>query len=346
MRNAHRTRARAASIAGAVLILSVGMVPLGASAADHLDSPTISLAGKVDITDVYTFSTAGGQSTVFVVGVNPGAGVLPNSRTTFGTANRYLIKVDTDGDAKPDVVYKWRFAGADGMGRQPYWITRNGNPYGQGRTNQSTSLGNGARAAPGLYDDPFFFDLEAFKGQVLGSGNGRTFCDADTEDFFLGLNINALVLRVPNSTIGGNGRTIGVWATTTGRRGAERIQLDQMGRPAINTVFNSTKADKELFNRANPREQRRHGFDDNVKAVLMALGGYSDSDAQNIANLLIPDVMTFETGNTSGFLNGRRLADDVIDAELSLVTNGGITTDCVDNDSALLGQFPYLAPAN
>ena len=58
----------------------------------------------------------------------------------------------------------------------------------------------------------------------------------------------------------------------------------------------------------------------------------------------IPDVLTYKTGDTSGFLNGRQLTDDVIDAELGLVTNGGITTDCIGNDSAFPGAWPYLRP--
>jgi len=48
----------------------------------------------------------------------------------------------------------------------------------------------------------------------------------------------------------------------------------------------------------------------------------------------------------TGFLNGRGLADDVIDAELGLITEGLITTDCVDNDSTFLSGFPYLGVPN
>jgi hypothetical protein len=40
------------------------------------------------------------------------------------------------------------------------------------------------------------------------------------------------------------------------------------------------------------------------------------------------------------------LADDVIDIELGLVTNGAVTSDCVGNDSAFTSSFPYLAPEN
>ena len=83
------------------------------------------------------------------------------------------------------------------------------------------------------------------------------------------------------------------------------------------------------------------GFRDHVAAVLTALGG-----DPSLANVLIADVLTYHTSNTAGFLNGRRLRNDVIDAELSLVTGGGITTDCVASDSAFPGGWPYLAPAN
>ena len=55
-------------------------------------------------------------------------------------------------------------------------------------------------------------------------------------------------------------------------------------------------------------------------------------------------MLTFDTSKSAGFLNGRRLADDVIDAELGLITEGASTTDCVDkNDKAFPGAFPYLA---
>jgi len=53
-----------------------------------------------------------------------------------------------------------------------------------------------------------------------------------------------------------------------------------------------------------------------------------------------------DTSSAAGFPNGRRLADDVIEIELGLVTNGAVTTDCVANDSTFSNSFPYLAPAN
>ena len=340
-----RQRARAASLAVALLILTLGLTPV-VNGADHLDSPAVSAQGAADITDLYVFSAASGNATVFVLGINPGAGVLPNSGETFGTGIDYLIKVDTDGDLKPDIKYRYRFGAPNGMGVQSLKLWRNGVRIANGWTGTTNDLAGSGRTTAGLFDDPFFFDLAAFQGAVLGSGNGRTFCDGGTTDFFLGLNISGIVLRVPNSALGGNGMNIGVWATTEGMRGGKRIQLDQMGRPAINTVFNNAsdhKFDRELFNRTQPSEQEALGFRDHAEDVLTALGA---ADPAGLAAVLVPDVMTYQTGNSAGFLNGRMLQDDVIDAELGLVTDGAIPSDCVANDSAFPGAWPYLAPAN
>jgi hypothetical protein len=344
MRNS-RQRATAASIASALLILTLGLTP-AVSGADHLDAPAVSAQGSVDITDIYAFSAKGGNATVFIVGVNPGAGALPNSGTTFGPGVDYKIKVDTNGDLKPDVTYRYRFGSPGVNDVQRLKLYRNGTLIVNGWTDQTNLVPGGGRTTAGLFDDPFFFDLAAFQGAVLNSGNGRTFCDGGTTDFFLGLNISAIVLRVPNSSLGGNGVNIGVWATTEAVRGGKRVQLDQMGRPAINTVFNNQTAekfDRDGFNRVQPSEMVTAGYRDHAADVLTALGA---ADPAGLAAVLIPDVLTFQTGNSAGFLNGRRLKNDVIDAELALVTNGGITSDCIGNDSAFPGAWPHLAPAN
>jgi len=340
-----RQRARAASLASALLILTLGLTPV-VNAADHLDSPAVAAQGAADITDLYVFSALNGSATVFVLGVNPGAGVLPNSGETFGTGIDYWIKVDTNGDLKPDIKYLYRFGAPNGMGVQSLKLWRNGVLIVNGSTGMTNGLPGTGRTTAGLFDDPFFFDLAAFQGAVLMSGNGRNFCDGGTTDFFLGLNISAIVLRVPNSSLGGSGKNIGVWATTEGKRGGKLIQLDQMGRPAINTVFNNVsdhKFDREAFNRSQPSEQVALGYRDHAEDVLTALGA---ADPAGLAAVLLPDVLTYETGNTAGFLNGRRLSNDVIDAELGLVTNGAIPSDCISNDSAFPGVWPYLAPAN
>jgi hypothetical protein len=218
-----------------------------------------------------------------------------------------------------------------------------------GRTGRTSRAPGGIKVRAGLYDDPFFFDLTAFGDQVKGAGGSRTFCDGQENDFLAGLNVNAIVLEVPSDMF--DGTNVAIWARTRTKKGV----IDRVGRPAIATVL-IPDGSEDAYNRTKPRrDNRKWGAD--VKASLLALSGldgspYSDAEAQGITDFLLPDVMTFDTSSTDGFPNGRKLADDVIDAELGIVTGGFfggsavLTSDCVDaNDVPFRTSFPYLAPA-
>jgi hypothetical protein len=154
---------------------------------------------------------------------------------------------------------------------------------------------------------------------------------------------------VPNRLLGANPK-IGVWTRTLvpmTLQPGHLTQADQMGRPAINTVFNHGN-DKNLFNVTQPAAQRttvtQNGqtFFQLFTSELEALGGYSAGQAEAIAAILLPDILTFDYSSSAGFLNGRRLQDDVIDIELNLVTNGKITGDGVGPHTDYLSEFPYL----
>jgi hypothetical protein len=243
-----------------------------------------------------------------------------------------------------------------------------------GGATRVAAVAGGGLAFAGPRDDPFFFDLVGFKHlksrvlagrQDLGTVNDTTNCaladdDASAKllscftgtDTFAGTNVSSIVLKLPNSKLGGTGRTVGIWATTAIKTTSGWQRIDRMGRPAINTVFNITDGEKDLSNLVNPADDRSTMKDTTV-AVLSALSavvvhagatGYTPAQINAIANVLLPDMLTIELGNNAGFLNGRKPKDDVINAEFSLVTNGALTSDGVDaNDKAFLTAFPYLA---
>ena len=123
-------------------------------------------------------------------------------------------------------------------------------------------------------------------------------------------------------------------------------QRDQMGRPAINTVFNHTAQDKEDFNVTAPADQRTAfggKFRTNVIDTLTSFG-WDAPTAGAIADFLLPDVVTYDTrtvANGAAF-NGRALQDDVIDAELAVTTHNNVKSDCVPAHTDYLSSFPYL----
>ena len=107
---------------------------------------------------------------------------------------------------------------------------------------------------------------------------------------------------------------------------------------------------KSTFNKSQPKNDQAtfRGEVVNTLKVLFSLNDAAGDDKTDdqkqidgLADILLPDVLTFDTAKSDGFLNGRKLADDVIDAELGLITEGTVKTDCVSkNDRTFRGSFP------
>lgn len=337
--------------------LLVGAIAVGDSggAADHLEAPLVALDGRTDINDVYAF--VNGDNTVLVMTVNPAAGVL--SPTTFDPDASYRFQIDNDGDFKKDTTIRVKFGAPRDDGSQRVKIKRVGDGGGRaarGWTGDEIALADGGKATAGAFDDPFFFDFEGFLGTVKGEGS-RGFCDGGEVDFFAGFDVSAIVVEVPSDSLTGNGgdASINVWAETNN----DSECADRMGKPAIATVL-IDDGNEDAFNQTRPHRDIQRWASE-VSGNLQYLSGldgdgYDEATADSIAALLLPDVLTLDTTSTDGFvtgiLNGRQLAEDVIDFELFVVT-GGLTsapvldTDCVDaNDVSFPAGFPYLAPAH
>ena len=296
-------------------------------AADHLDAPLLEDNGHLDINDLYAFQAPmNPDHTVLIMTVNPFAGVV--SGTEFGTAHvEYEFMIDNNGDAVADVEYGARFF-TDPGGGQNILVTRDDASLVFGNASTPLALTGGGQVQAGVFDDPFFFDLAGFN-------DGLSFTGDDT---LAGANVSAIVLEVPSADLGGP--DIGVWARTL----SEHHQVDRMGRPAINTVLIPTDR-KDEFNQGQPADDPA-AFGDDVRAAILGLSGDA-MHADTLTGILLPDILTFNTQSTDGFLNGRKLADDVIDAELDLLTLGGVTGDGVDaNDLPFSTEFPYLAAAH
>lgn len=122
--------------------------------------------------------------------------------------------------------------------------------------------------------------------------------------------------------------------------GRDFVQIDRMGLPAIATVF-IPSSKKDAYNTAEPANDRAT-FGADVDAVLNAFGVPNPA----LKNVVLPDIIPFNTQSSAGFLNGRQLPNDVITAELGIIFGSiaALNDDHVDgNDRTFLGKFPYLA---
>lgn len=324
--------------AGAAVLLALAPQLPVVRAADHGDAPLVRFDTRLDVNDVYAFQSPSQSGNVaFIVTVSPIAGIT--GPTTFHPNADYDIFVNTNADPDYEFAFNFRF-GAPGPGgiQELHAIaeSRTTRIFDiLDSTSRTIDVPGGGFIRANNIDDPFFFDLIAFRAGL------STFCPGPTRtggtNFFRGLNTLAIALELPRSFFGTN--NIGVWARTA----LSGAQVDRMGRPAINTVF-IPAAMKDAYNQANPINDQAL-FRDPFTATARALGNSADR-ANFLADFLLPDIMSINTASTDGFPNGRRLQDDVIDIELNLISNGAITSDCVANDSTFRTTFPYWAGPN
>jgi len=376
-----RARSTVAAMALFAMVAALAIAPDSANAADHLDAPGLtspSGMAQLDINDLYVFEGATGNRTVLALTVNPVA--AGDSKFINWKKGAYHVRIDNDGDAKEDITYSVSFVGKRNSDRQ-YVIVRRaegtqarrkrpgGKLVGFGVTDKNFRLfRQRGMGFAGLRSDPFFFDLGGFLGTVEGSGT-RMFNDGNENDFFEELNTLGIVLEMPDKELGDQ---INVWATTSGRSDGTNWQVDRIGRPAINTVVNSSgpivgapTENKNVYNMGKPKND----VSDFTAAVISALqayssldteGAYTDANAGALAAVLLPDVIAYDTSTAAaGPLNGRGLADDVIDIELTIVTggdplglfpsrdaSGAINGDGIGPHTDYLSMFPYLGVPN
>ena len=340
-----------------VVGLALLVAGLAVNAADHREAPLIQTDGRADINDVYAF-TQGPDSIVVAMTVNPLAAPEEGSTYTFDPNVAYDFHFDANSNGRANRIVRVTFSDPV-LGPQTYTVRMpGGDTVFSGPVTASTPAAdpnpalvttgpNGELAFAGPRDDPFFFDIVGFQ-RFLGGIGGFSGTDG-----FAGKNVSAIVLELPVDAVAGNNSTVEVWATTSRRRvtvrsnddveasfGAYR-QIERMGNPAVNTALIPIEL-KDLYNVGTP-ETDAAAFAPAIVESLMALGT-NEENIGILASVALPDTLKIDLTAESGYPNGRRFADDVVDTLFFFIFNQTPVPDGVDaNDKAFLDAFPYLA---
>ncbi|GEP32682.1 hypothetical protein NSZ01_04500 [Nocardioides szechwanensis] len=255
--------------------------------------------------------------------------------------------------------------------------------YAKLRNQATTNIGTNVQSFVGQAEDPFFLDLRVF--DLLYGGDLSEVGD-DTLD---GFNVNSVALQVPRRWIAKNGNSqqnpvIGTWSTTSKKSvGGGYRQVSRLGSPLVNEVV-LPLAVKDAFNASDPTQdvaalkyvtnpelprliEAVYGIkapktprNDLVSVFLTGVEGVNKPKGKitpseqlrlNLRTPITaePNRLGVIGGDTQGFPNGRRLADDVVDIALQvvegeLVGNPNDLGDGVDaNDVEFGDSFPYLA---
>lgn len=352
-------------------LTTIAMLAGPARTADHRDAPGINEDGRADLLDVYAFVNPENGNIVLAQTVNPFT-IGGATGVAFAADVLYEFKIDNTGDNVEDLVIQATFTPVV-PGPQRFAIRGPAKPRLSGGATSllvadapaisgtadgtiATASGSVLRAFAGQRDDPFFVDL-IWVLRLIGAQPGGPLTRAPGIDFFASLNCSALIIELPASALrGSSGNVVKIWATTSRPRNTIRsasayladthtgpfVQIDRTALPTLNTVLMPLRL-KDAFNRATPLEDAL--FRDVAVNTLVGINNDRTYSQTLIDAVLFPDVAILDLGKTTGFLNGRRPQDDVIDVVLSAASKGGVAGDGVDaNDVPFLTTFPFLAP--
>ncbi|MFL6287861.1 MAG: DUF4331 domain-containing protein, partial [Actinomycetes bacterium] len=204
-----RRRALATLTGGALLVGvgAVGLAPIGAMASSHREAPLISGMPQYDATDLYAFVSPDAPKKTTIIAnwipfETPSGG--PNFYP-YATDAQYDIRVDDDGDAKADQIYRWTFTkkvmnkgtflyntgpvtsldDPDLNVRQQFTLTRI-NVGGS-----STVLAKGP-VAPSNTGEASMPDYQQLRDEAITSvldGKGKTYAGQADDPFFLDLRV-------------------------------------------------------------------------------------------------------------------------------------------------------------
>ncbi len=359
-------------------------LPNTVRAADHGDGTSVALDRSSDIGDLYFFTDPTDATKVVLIGTVQGF-IVPSEANNFSVFDhnvRFRFDIENNGDAVIDKTIDVTFSPRATTAATPQ--TQIATIAVSGIFQTLTAPVTNATLAPtpnpqvvtplsslgidffaGETDDPFFFDIVGFNrfvGKVLAN-DGTAAAELNRgRDSFAGYNTLTIALRVPIALLRAPGSTttnFGVSFQTARRTletptaegttlasGAFR-QIDREGLPAVNvalTPFNQ----KNRYNAATPSLDATGFFAPGIVGTLTALGA-SQSAINTLAGLAVTngDILRLNTAAPSGFPNGRRLQDDVIDTILGIIV-GGTLGDNVNanelNGGAFGTTFPYILP--
>ncbi|MGQ0464116.1 MAG: DUF4331 domain-containing protein [Sporichthyaceae bacterium] len=216
------TAVTAVGVAGTLAVGGLGLLGGQAvNASSHREAPAITDDPKADNTDTYAFVSPDKKNTVTLLAnwypfqePNGGPNFYP-----FATDARYNIHVDNDGDAKPDITYRWKFKNVDKRGTDTF-LYNNGPVGSLGDANllfkqrytltkiengKSTVIVRNGTAAPsftGKASMPNYGKLRAQATRKLDKGSGRTYAGAADDSFALDLRVFDLLYGTKLKSVG------------------------------------------------------------------------------------------------------------------------------------------------
>jgi hypothetical protein len=332
----------------------------------HFDTKLAKEDPSLNVCDFYLFQ-GDPDTTVMAMTVNPDVGL--SAPDTLHIEGLYAFRFDLNGDAREEVVFKFRFNdprhldGDEHVHVQKFQVRRataeaiggdKGELLLEGETGKVDSK-SGIRAYVGIAPDMFAGDAFALHGFLNAFYKDQKY-DGDVflhrQNFFANRNLTAIVLEVPNHLIGKG--AVHAWATVSLYGHAPEMQVSRWGLPLITHLFLNDpnhQEMKESFNISVPADDVA-SFSGYIADFTQKMTTYAGSvmnpeeyGKQMVARLC-PTTLPYELGTPAAFdlagFNGRPLGDDVMDVMLTLASNKPLQDGAVPDRKRIRTEFPYF----
>ncbi len=249
---------------GGVLLaaaLSVGLAvsalaPIRGEASSHREAPLTASDPQIDNTDVYAFTSPDDPATVTLVSnwipfEEPAGG--PNFYA-FAEGVRYDVAISNDGDANPEIIYRWKFRNhyrnpstflyntgqvtsledEDLNFFQTYRLNKINVRRGDDRVTTLVANGKVAPSDVGAASMPDYEALRDDAIEIAGTG-GQTFAGQTNDPFFLDLRVFDLLYGTDFSEVGDD--TLKGFNTNTMVLQVPKTEVARNANPASNPVI-------------------------------------------------------------------------------------------------------------
>ncbi len=192
-----------------IALISIFACLLYVIAADHSEAPGPKADPAADIADLYAWHE--GNKLTAILTYAGLQSTITDQTATYDPDVLYTVHIDNNADNEVDINIYARF----GQNNQGKWGIQVQNLPGSsgditGEVETTIDAGNGNKVFAGLFDDPFFFDLEGFN-DTLATG---TLMFDNARDSVAGFNVSAIVLEMDLAIASGGSDDLSLWAST------------------------------------------------------------------------------------------------------------------------------------
>lgn len=334
----------------------------------HFDIPSADEDPRLNICDFYLFE-GGPDTTVMAMAVNPVA-AEEYATGPFRDEGIYAFRFDTDDDRLENLTFKFRFGDTVHVDRgnghaQPLEVVMatgedairgaDGTVIAQGLTGEVITGEHGVRAHAGISFDAFGGDhvaIDEFQ-EAFARGEYKPEAFQNKENGFDGRSVASIVLEVPNSLIGA-GTRVHAWASVSLYGHAPEQQVNRWGLPLFTHLYLPDAETKDAYNRTAPSGDNTvvlAAARNRIAQFVSAAKTSPDPEAyaDRVMALFGSTSLPYVIGSTASFdfvgINGRTMADNVMDNVLTYVTNSALATGIAPNPNRRTNEFPFFIDA-